>query len=174
MPTHGDFMVNRKVTPAIEKFVHSNCTLTSNVLSGLIEKRFKIKITSKALEPYIARARAESIAVNDAKVEAVRAQILGDGGLQAGKYLKYLDENIEALNILLKSADCVKIETARDYVAVSQALLKSLSTVLEFVKPSTDIPKSSGHDDWVELRAMIIAALEPYPDAREAVINAIL
>jgi hypothetical protein len=26
---------------------------------------------------------------------------------------------------------------------------------------------------WIELRALIIAALEPYPDAREAVVNAI-
>lgn len=138
-------MVNRKVTPAIEKFVQSNCTLTSNTLSALIEKRFKIKITSKALEPYIARARAESIAVNDAKVEAVRSQILDDGGLQAGKYLKYLDENIEALNNLLKNADCVKIETARDYVAVSQALLKSLSTVLEFVKPEKEASANVSH-----------------------------
>ena len=117
-----------------------------NILVGLIDKEFNLKITSRAIYPYLERARAESIAINDAKVEAVRARILGDGGFQAGKYLKYLDENIESLNLILKSVNGIKIETARDYVAVSQALLKSLSTVLDFVKPSPDSEKAAGHE----------------------------
>ena len=158
-------MVYRKVTPAIEKFVQNNCTLPPNVLVGLIDKEFSLKITSRAIYPYLQRARAESIAVNDAKVEAVRARILGDGGLQAGKYLKYLDENIESLNLILKSANGIKIETTRDYVAVSQALLRSLSTVLGFVKPSP-----SFREDWAELRSEILDAVDDLPEAKSALV----
>ena len=127
-------MVNKKVTPEIEKFIQSNRALTANALSGLIFKKFKIEISGKAIKPHLERARAEEAANNNAKVEAVRAKILDAGDLRAEKYLKYLDENVEALHNLLTGAKAVKVETARDYVAVSQTLVKSLSEVLSFVK----------------------------------------
>ena len=127
-------MGKSKITPAIERFIQSNCTLTPEALSALILKKFKIQITSRALYPHVDKARAETAANNDAKVEAIRAQILNTGDLRAEKYLKYLDENVEALNGFLKGATGLKIESMKDYVATSQALLKSLSTVLDFVK----------------------------------------
>jgi hypothetical protein len=128
-------MVNKKVTPAIEKFISSNCTLTPNAISGIIFKRFKIEITGKALQPYVERARAETAAINNAKVEAVRAKILESGDLRAEKYLKYLDDNVEALHNLIINAKDIKIEDVKDLVAVSNSLQKSLCAVLDFVKP---------------------------------------
>jgi hypothetical protein len=91
----------------------------------------------------------------------------GDGGtfLQAEKYLKYMDENIVALNALLKRAESIEIENVRDYVAVSQALLKSLSTVLGFGKPSP-----SFREDWAELRSEILDAVDDLPEAKSALV----
>jgi hypothetical protein len=125
-----------KVTPAIVKFIQSNCTLTPDALSGLILKKFKIQITGRALYPHVERARVEAAADNEAKIEAVRAKILEKGDLRAEKYLKYLDENVEALHKLIVDAKDIKIADVKDLVAVSNSLQKSLCTVLDFVKPS--------------------------------------
>lgn len=129
-------MVNRKVTPEISKFIQSNCKLTPNALSGLISKKFSIDITEQALRPHVERARAEAAADNNAKVEAVRAKILDGGDIRAEKYLKYLDDNVEALHNLILNAKEIKVEDVKDLVAVSNSLQKSLCAVLDFVKPA--------------------------------------
>lgn len=125
-----------KVTPAISKFILSNCTLSPDALSKLILKKFKIQITGRALYPHVEAARAETASNNDAKVEAVRAKILDGGDIRAEKYLKYLDDNVEALHKLIVDAKEIKVEDVKDLVAVSNSLQKSLCAVLDFVKPA--------------------------------------
>jgi hypothetical protein len=132
--------VNKKVTPEMEKFLQSNCKLTSTALSALVEQKFGIKISYRAIDPYLERFRSEAEAVNKAKIEAVRAKILEKGDLRAEKYLRYLDENVEALHKLIVDAKEIKIEDVKDLVAVSNSLQKSLCTVLDFVKPSDNNP----------------------------------
>jgi hypothetical protein len=127
----------QKITPEVEKYIYTNRALSGGVLKDRIATKFKIVVTKRSVELYLARARATASEDNAAKIEAVREKILESGDLRAEKYLKYLDENVEALNELLKGAKGkIKIESTKDYVAASQALLKSLSTVLDFVKPS--------------------------------------
>jgi hypothetical protein len=127
----------QKITPEIEKYIYTNRALSGGVLKDQIAKKFKIVVTKRSVELYLARARATASEDNAAKIEAVREKILESGDLRAEKYLKYLDENVEALNELLKGAKGkIKIESTKDYVAASLALLKSLSTVLDFVKPT--------------------------------------
>jgi hypothetical protein len=125
----------KKVTPEVEQFISSNHTLSSDMLSGLIQKNFGIRITDRAIDPYLIKARSDAEAANGAKIEAVRAKILEEGDLRAEKYLKYSDELIEKLHALVVEANGIKIKDARDLVAVSQALQKSIGAILDFVKP---------------------------------------
>lgn len=129
----------KKVTPAIERFIQSNCKLTPQAISGLIAKKFNVDISRVALIPYVERARAEAAADNNAKVEAVRAKILDSSDIRAEKYLKYLDDNVEKLHGLLINATEVKVEDIKDLVAVSNSLQKSLCAVLDFVKPTAPL-----------------------------------
>jgi hypothetical protein len=128
----------KKVTPEMERFIRSNCKLTSTALSGLIEKKFKIKISDRALDPYLTRFRSEADAANNAKVEAVREKILDDADKFANKYLKYLDDEIESLHALLEKNKDVKIESAKDRATISHALNQHLRTIIEFVKPEVN------------------------------------
>jgi hypothetical protein len=128
-------MVNQKVTPEIIKFINSNHKLAATELSGIIEKRFNLKITSQAINPYVVKARAAAAANNNAKVEAVREKILDSADKWANKYLQDLDEEVAALKKLITDCKGVKIESAKDRIAISQAYQKSLMAVLDFVKP---------------------------------------
>lgn len=87
--------------------------------------------------PHIRQARADREAKNNAKIEAVREKIIDDADKWASKYLRYLDEEIENLKILLDKSKDVPIKTARDRAAISQSFQKSLSLILDFVKPET-------------------------------------
>jgi hypothetical protein len=130
-------MVNKKVTPEMEKFIQDNCTLSPDAVSSLILKKFKIKITGRALAPHVKAARAEAEAVNNAKIQALRAEILDHPDKWANKYLQYLNDEVEALRLLIDNADAdgIQIKSSKDRIAISQAFLKSLCTVLDFVKP---------------------------------------
>jgi hypothetical protein len=143
----------KKITPEIEAFIFSNRSLAGSALKSLIAKKFKIQVTTRSVELYLARARAEAAAKNAAKVEAVREKILDDADQWANKYLKYLDEEVEALRDLKASGEIkfksgemervIAIADIKDRIAISQALHKHLITVIEFVKPGSgnmDLP----------------------------------
>lgn len=142
------FLAYTKVTPEIEKFIFANRALSGGALKDQISKKFKIAITTRSIERYLAKARAEATANNAAKVEAVRSKILDDADQWANKYLQYLDEEVEALRKLkdsgeIKFKSCgmertIAIADIKDRIAISQALHKYLITVIEFVKPGND------------------------------------
>jgi hypothetical protein len=147
-PLDSDFMPKKKVTPEIERFIQDNHTLNSTALSGIIEKKFGLKITYRAIDPYLDKARSDAELANAAKVEAVRSQILDDADRWANNYLKYLDEEVDALRALKESGKLtfgkdgetrtIEIKDIKDRMAVSQTLHKHLITVIEFVKPGND------------------------------------
>ena len=143
-------MYNRKVTPEIKAFISSNHSLSGSALKALIEKKFNISISSRSVEGYLTKARAEAAANNKAKIEAVREKILNDADRWANKYLQYTDDEIESLRKLIKGAEeakePVQLETARDRLAASAALNKMLSTIINFVKPDNDIKISINQD----------------------------
>ena len=157
-----------KVTPEIEAFITDNHTLTCRALVGLIENKFKIKITFKTVNNYLEKARAENASKNSAKIEAVRSKILDDADQWANKYLKYLDEEVECLRSLKEtgqqtfkigeeSVRILEITDIKDRIAVSQTLHKYLSTVIEFVKPkgtddSSDVDLDAKLDQLIERR----------------------
>jgi hypothetical protein len=134
----------KKITPEIEKFIKLNRALSGSTLKDLIAKKFKIVVTSRSVELYLAKARAEAESDNSAKVEAVREKILDDADKWANKYLQYLDDETESLRKLIEDAEKgtnpIKLETAKDRLAASAALHKMLSTIIEFVKPQNSIP----------------------------------
>jgi len=137
-------MPKKKVTPEIERFIQDNHTLNSTALSGLIEKKFGLKITYRAIDPYLDKARSDAESANAAKVEAVRAKILDDADAYAAKYLKILDEEIDAWGKLLKEGVFefpdgrkIRIEEVKDRQAASQSMHKYIGSVIEFVKPGT-------------------------------------
>jgi hypothetical protein len=136
-----------KITPEINKFIEDNNKLSARALSGLIEQKFNLKVSHKGIEPYLQKARADAQANNSAKIEAVRAKILGDADEWANKYLQYHDEEVEALrNLKLTGKQVfedkreIKIEDIKDRISVSQALHKHLTTIIEFVKPGGGAP----------------------------------
>gem|GEM_PF-1605573 len=136
------FLANTKVTPEIEKFIFTNRALSGGTLKDQISKKFKIVITARSVERYLAKARADAATDNAAKVEAVRSKILDDADKWANKYLKYTDEEIESLRRLIKASEVgehpIALETARDRLAASQALQRLLSTIIDFVKPTSE------------------------------------
>jgi hypothetical protein len=139
-----------KITPEIKRFIEDNNSLSSRSLSTLIAEKFEVDVTYRAIEPHLKASRAESEASNAAKVEAVRAKILDDADAYAGKYLKILDEEIEAWRTLLRDGvlyfpangngvkEKIQICDIKDRQAASQSMHKYISTVIEFVKPGSD------------------------------------
>ncbi|HWQ20090.1 MAG TPA: hypothetical protein VN455_09970, partial [Methanotrichaceae archaeon] len=129
----------RKITPEIEAFIRSNCTLTSTALSAILLDKFGLVISYRAIDPYLDKYRSEATSKNAAKIEAVRSKILDDADKWANKYLRYLDEETESLRTLIAESNegpgKVKLETAKDRLAASQALHRMLSTIIDFVKP---------------------------------------
>ena len=138
-------MAYTKVTPEIEKFIFTNRALSGGALRDLIAKKFKLAVTTRSIERYLAKARAEATADNAAKVEAVRSKILEDADHWANDYLRYLDEEVKDLRKIKESGEQtfktkdgtrkIEIVDIKDRIAVSQALHKHLITVIEFVKP---------------------------------------
>jgi hypothetical protein len=159
-----------KITPEIKKFIESNCTLSDTALSGLIEKNFNIKITARAIDPHLQKARSATQATNNAKVEAVRAAVLDDAQRYAGKYLAILDKEIEAWDKLLTDAKDVPIEDVKGRAVASQALQKCISMVLEFAKPSEG---PSPNESWADTRTAILMAVDNDPKAKAAICDAL-
>ena len=138
----------RKITPEIEKFITANRTLSGEAIKDLISKKFKIVVTSRSVELYLVKVRAEAEADNAAKVEAVRAEVLGDAQRYVRPYLDILDREIKAWDALIvsgrqvfpkaddeKEAREIVIENVKDRSTASQSLQKCISSVLEFAKP---------------------------------------
>ena len=147
------YLAYTKVTPEIEKYIFTNRALSGGALKGQISKKFKIVITTRSIERYLAKARAEATADNAAKVIAVRSKILEDADHWANDYLKYLDEEVKDLRKIKETGEQsfgegetlrkIEITDIKDRIAVSQALHKHLITVIEFVKPGSgnvDLP----------------------------------
>jgi hypothetical protein len=139
--------VNKKVTPEIERFIQSNCKLTSTALSGLIENKFDIKISYRAIDPYLKRFLSEAEAENNAKVEAVRSKILGDADAYAEKYLRYMDEEIEEWKKILKEGKQtfpdgrkIEVKTVKARSEASTSLHKFIISIIEFAKPHEQNP----------------------------------
>jgi len=128
-----------KITPKIRQYIADNRTMTCRPLANLIWKKFQVKVSHVTVAEVLNEVRAEKTQVNNAKVEAVRSKILDDADKWANKYLQYVDEEIESLKALIKESnegpEKVKLETAKDRLAASQALHRMLSTIIDFVKP---------------------------------------
>lgn len=141
----------KKITPEVEAFIFGNRSLSGSALKDLIAKKFDIQVTTRSVELYLARARAEAAANNAAKVDAVRSKILDDADKWANKYLQYTDDEIESIRKLIKDAEegdnPIRLETAKDRLAASAALHKMLSTIIEFVKPGDNTPVPDDDSD---------------------------
>jgi hypothetical protein len=160
------FLAYTKVTPEIEKFIFTNRALSGGPLRDLIAKKFKLAITTRSIDRYLAKARAEATANNAAKVEAVRSKILEDADQWANDYLRYLDEEVKDLRMIKETGEQtfgkgentrkIEISDIKDRIAVSQALHKHLITVIEFVKPgSGNVDKLPDEDLDAKLERLI-------------------
>ena len=124
------YLAYTKVTPEIEKFIFTNRALSGGALKDQIAKKFKLAITTRSIERYLAKARADATADNAAKVEAVRSKILEDADHWANDYLKYLDEEVNDLRKIKESGEqifkkgentrTIEISDIKDRIAVSQ------------------------------------------------------
>jgi hypothetical protein len=133
-------MGKQKVTPAIIKFIEANKTLNSSQLAKLLEKKRKIKLSYKTIDPYLQAARAEEQSANDAKIEAIRTHLLDESEKWGDKWLRLMSDEIEALEKLIKDADAsgIKLENAKDRMAASQAVHRMLTLLTSFIKPKDD------------------------------------
>jgi hypothetical protein len=132
-----------KITPEMKAFIAANCALSSRTLESMILAEFGVKYCYRSIENHLKTARREAEASNAAKVESVRSKILDDADAYAGKYLRVLDEEIEAWRDLLTKGEftfpdnrAIQINDIKDRQAASQSLHKYISTVIGFVKPS--------------------------------------
>jgi hypothetical protein len=135
-----------KITPEIEKFIADNHLMTCRSLVALIEEKFKIKVTFKTVNNHLEAARADATSKNNAQVEAVRSAVLGDADLYAEKYLKYLDEEIEAWKSLLKDGkqifpdgSNIQIKSVKGRSEASLALHKYIVSIIDFAKPASSV-----------------------------------
>jgi hypothetical protein len=140
------------VTPEMEAFIQDNNCLSDSAIVELLEKNFNIKISLPTAFRYLEKARANAAAINSSKVEAVREQVLDNANIYAAKYLRMIDDEIVALDKILKTGSiafdksgeesdapgCLNLDTIKDRVAVSQSLQKAVSMILQFVAPAAD------------------------------------
>lgn len=139
--------MGKKITPEIEAFIFGNRALSGSSLKDLIGQKFGIQVTTRSVELYLARARAEAAADNAAKVEAVRSKILGDADVYAEKYLRYMDEEIEEWKKILKDGKQtfpdgrkIEIKSIKARSDASAAMHKFITSIIEFAKPPEKNP----------------------------------
>ena len=143
------------VTPEMEAFIQDNNCLSDSAIVELLEKNFNIKISLPTAFRYLEKARANAAAINSSKVEAVREQVLDNANIYAAKYLKMIDDEICALDKILKTGSiafhnsedrgeesdapgCLNLDSLRDRNATSQNLQKAVAMILQFVAPAGD------------------------------------
>ena len=144
-----------KLTPEIERFIRDNCTLSDSVLKELLEKDFGIVVDRSTVSRFLEKARADAALENSSKVEAVREQVLDNANIYAAKYLKMIDDEITALDKILKTGSiafdksedrgeesdapgCLNVDNLKDRNATSQNLQKAISMILQFVQPANE------------------------------------
>ena len=124
-----------KITKEIKEFIKSNSTKSDDALVLLIKEHFNVDVTDRTIDPYLKRSRIEVQEINNAVAETVRGEIFATGKLRAEKYLRYLDENVEALHAHVVEAKDIEVKDMKDFVAVCNSLQKNLCSVLDYVKP---------------------------------------
>lgn len=78
----------------------------------------------------------------------------------------------KAINILVKAENAGNLKTALLGIREARGCIELLAKVEGQIKDGQQITIIN-NPEWVELRSMIINTLQPYPDARKAVIDAL-
>jgi len=162
-----------------------------------IAERFKLSIgsISRHREAHIGTdlrdIRDVMVAAREEALEAVKADEMGTledvkeeiitGARESiAARLELCHNHYDQLRVLRERAALAleRAEGAEDNKVVLQAIRELRETVrlwAEIDKTITSQPQITiiNNPEWVELRTVIISALEPYPEAREAVVHAI-
>jgi hypothetical protein len=136
-------------------------TLVTGASYRSVAKRFELSESS------VYRHKTEHLPVHLLKAREVREAARADDLLEQVRHLQ-----THALDILERAEEAGDLRTA--LAAISQArgnleLLGKLAGELD-ERPVVNLNVSA---EWLELRAMILGALEPYSEARGAVLRAI-
>jgi hypothetical protein len=136
-------------------------TLVSGAPYRSVAKRFELS------ESAVYRHKTEHLPAHLLKAREVEEMAQADDLLEQVRYLQ-----TRALDILERAEKAGELRTA--LAAISQArgnleLLGKLAGELD-ERPVVNLNVSS---EWLELRAVIVGALEPHPRAREAVLRAL-
>ena len=127
-------------------------------------------------------AREEALAeLHQKEMEEVKAEVRANESQKisdADKLLKDLKALWnKAISLLLQAEEAGDLRTALQGVREARGCLETLAKIEGQIREqSINIYQQNvlvNHPEWIELRALIISALEPYPEAREAVVHVI-
>lgn len=131
-----------KISPEIIKYIELNSNISCRVLSKLIHETFGVYVSHVTVSKYLEVARDRVQADNNAKAEAVRAQLLEKAGEQAQSHLAIVNDEINAWVKLLKEGSQefsdgrkIEINSVRDRAEASRVLKDYVKTLMDFVQP---------------------------------------
>jgi hypothetical protein len=119
-------------------------------------------------ETALKRHKAEHIPKVLTKAEEAREVTKANALLEDIKALR-----VKAMDILDQAEQAGDLKTALLGIREARGCLELLARVEGQIKDRPQINILIDNPEWVELRTLIISALEAFPDAKEAVINAI-
>ena len=134
------------------------------------------EVMARAREEALSQIKAEEVET----LETVKAEIITEARESIASRLELCKDHFDQLRVLRERA-AIALETAEGAEDVKVALM-AIKELREMVRlwgelegklqsqPQITLITSP---EWVELRTVIIQALEPYPEAREAVVHAI-
>ncbi len=126
-------------------------------------------------------AREEALAqIRSAELETIKEEVVAEARETTAARLEaaasYLDQLIllrqKAAGILETAEEAGDLKTALAGIREARGCIETLARIEGQLKDSPQITIVNS-SEWVEVRTLIIGALEPYPEAREAVVRAI-
>jgi hypothetical protein len=131
--------------------------------AALSETAAKYRVSDDALSRHRANHLPDALLKAQGAKEAVRADDL---------LSQVRDLQARTLAILEEAHDSGEHRTALSAIGQARANLELQARLLQLIKegPTVNVLMSA---EWVELRALVISALEPYEAARSAVVRAL-
>ncbi len=118
----------------------------------------------------VARHKESHIAGLLSKSTELKAEVESTQGTQTLAEVREL--KVKALEILAEAQGAGDLKTALMGIREARSCLELCMKAEGQIRDSPQITIIN-NPEWVELRTLIIGALEPYPEAREAVVHAI-
>jgi DNA-binding transcriptional ArsR family regulator len=127
------------------------------------------------------QAREEALAqIKEETLETIKEEVVAEARETTAARLEtaasYLDQLIllrqKAADILEEAAEAGDLKTAIAGIREARACIETLARIEGQLSDAPQITIINS-PEWVEVRTVIIQALDPYPQAKEAVVNAI-